>query len=155
MQVWLPGTYTGQEILDAFKKAASIEVTKKEKWVVEESKGNVEYEPGSLIRVEHIGAKAILHFWSGPWRFLFWGRKEPKWIPWYTEASSPMVIKLRPLRLDHSYRSIDICLGRYLNSAMGYKNGWHENLENDQVLYRPQLERVIASLYKLLVKQES
>lgn len=51
MRVNLPRSFTGKEIMEAFKKAIPTEIPEKEKWDIEEFDGRFEYEPGSAIRV--------------------------------------------------------------------------------------------------------
>ncbi|TSC96497.1 MAG: hypothetical protein Athens071426_107 [Parcubacteria group bacterium Athens0714_26] len=158
MKVTLPKQCLGKEIVEAFKRAAAIEVQGKWfkgdpynwrwKWVPEEYEGEIEYEHGSVRRIVHKGVTAIHHQLRHGRKYLFFGEKYERWLPVCSEYSGPQQIRLLPLREDRMYDAVDIRNGREINDWKRFQDGWHEHLEDDDVKFRDSIEKIIAGLFK-------
>lgn len=160
MKVTLPRQCSGREIIEAFKRASAIEEQARDykcdpyesrwKWVPEEYEGKTEYEPGSVCRIVYKGVTAVHHRLERGRKYLFFGEKYERWSLAHSEASGPQQIRLLPLREDAVYDTVDVRNGRELNGAVGFYDGWHEHLEDDDMVFRVTVEKIIACLFEQL-----
>ncbi len=158
MKVRLRGVFSGQEILDAFKMAAEFEFNKdwgkyweegsrvsREKWIVKEIKGETEYEPGSVRRIEFLGASAIRHVFRSAGRFLWWSWQE-RWNPGHSECLSPTEFHLVPLRLDANYKDVEIKIRSRVSTGANYAAGWWE-FKEDKEKFKEEFEKMLSGFY--------
>ena len=108
MEVTLPmdSEYSGEEILNAFKSAVTIEEPLKEKWFVSDFEGEVKYKPGSMIVVVHQGAMATCYKWGKKWGFF------GKYCWLRPTDNDARAIRILPLDKEERYYSVEIEVGR-------------------------------------------
>jgi len=136
---------TGREILAAFSLAASFDergrdyrglsTTDNWRWVV-----------GEHRKYDGIIAEAELYRQER--KYLLFGPLE--WCRSYSEASGPATLRLQTIRPEESYENFELSLGRRLDGARGFADGWHEHLEYDDVCYGPSVQMVLARITELL-----
>lgn len=100
MTVKLPGTYTGRQVVEAFKKSCSL--NNQEKYLVKE-RVEYQYEPGSVkqtVKVSRIGFVQIVSNLGK--KFLFFGPAVEVY------KSERRVIELDPIHLGETYSEVEV-----------------------------------------------
>jgi len=148
MKIKLPRNCSGNEVVEAFiVSSKSLEKSEEHKWEPEKYDGKIEYEP-SAGKIINTGVRLVLHYWSKGGKFLCFSW-ESGWKRATDEACGPPEIRLLPIRLDNSYEFVDIRIGRMVYGAIGYQDGWHESLGDDEI-YDEQVQQLINKFYEIL-----
>ena len=81
-------------------------------------------------------------------RYIFFGPME--WDEEQHEASGPALIVFGKIEPTKSYSTLSLRVGRRLDGAWGYSDGFHEHLEYDDVVWGPSARMLGAKLVALL-----
>jgi hypothetical protein len=136
MKLVLPRVCSGEEVLEAFKLAASLEVGDK-KWEARSSVDAFQYVPGSVKREPRtmtVTASRLLRGSRKKW--IFFGKTETRWVE--SDLEILLTAKLR-----EDYKEVDI---RALNWVSGYDMGSYESDPEPDSDFEKVLERFFSIL---------
>lgn len=142
MRVKLPRECSGQEIVNAFKAAATFQENFDNRFEAHEFVNEIGYEPGSVKRVIR-SMGAVARFYYRRKRFIFFGK-----IMW--RKSDTLTFNLAPLDPLEKYNEVDIgfeFVYEYLDdgylSTSDPRSSFFEGV-------RPKLESILARFYSQL-----
>ena len=143
MTVKLPGTYTGEQILGAFKRACAVVEDKRFKYSVADDSVKYRYEPSVKITPESSGVVLTESVVSFGKRFLLFGEK----VEFLSFNSR---IKLLPVSLVQEYSEVKVENFRaFGGSYMGLVEG--RRVEPGQVSFNTEIiEKLIGNFYQEL-----
>lgn len=124
--------YSGEEIVDAFKRAAAFEKSPEKRWVACEANWETQYEAGSVQEtVRKMGAWAYPQTLKKRW--IWWGE-----MVWWSNGTSDKTpgFALEPLFYQSRHSGVDVSV------SMGQSGSFNK--------VRPRFEKFLARFFKEL-----
>lgn len=148
MIIKLPKKCSGQEIVEAFKKASSLQETPDRKWKSKDFIGESQYEPHPIRRtvrtVRSMGVR--VHSLSLRKKGLF-GEKV-----WNDDFNGAYTFTLKPVLLANNYDEIEVVVS--LRGDIDVHNIQPHSIEFEDNL-RPLFEQILANFYTHLQSQSA
>lgn len=153
MELVLGGEHSMKQILDAFKKVASVKISPKAKWVTKEigifprEEENNRYEimekQLSILSPEYMGLTICPSFLTETRRWIFFGKRKKAW-----KEDANVALTIAPLYVKRRYTTISF----QVYSVYNEESKLYEGVEEYEKLIKQELEQLIVAAVAELQK---